>query len=253
MAFKDIMQRFSAGFGQRLQPAEQLATMGLTPDQIAAAQTQALRRFGMGMLSNIGTGNGFGAGLGMGFQAAGPELTQSLGQAAQFARANRTEQRDVAREAKGDTRYEEERKYRQARDQVTDQQRDAEMKQRATIAEAQIAAQERETRARIAAAQRLQQTPSPADLEKIREAAYKRSLISTLSAKPYSEMSENEKALWEMATGGATSDLQRANSAGGLFGGLGGFGVPLPAAPGAAAPAPVPAPAAGGFRYLGPE
>lgn len=89
MAWRDTAKRISAGLGERLMPAVNLQMMGLTPDQIAAQQTASLRQFGLGMLTNIGTGEPFGPGLGRALGAAqdmGPMLA-----AQRVAIANRRE------------------------------------------------------------------------------------------------------------------------------------------------------------------
>lgn len=249
MALKDVLQRFSAGFAQRLQPAEQLASMGLTPDQVAAAQTQALRRFGMGMLSNIGTGNPLGAGLGQAFQAAGPAYTQELGQVAEMGRRSRAEKTDAQRRA-------EDVAYRNSRAAAEDSQFEQTFKQRGEIAANQITASMRELEAKVAAEIALKKTPDPKDAQAIREANNKLEVIRQLSRVPFKNMTENQQGLWNWATGGAAGDLIRAQRpASGLggfdFGGLGGVGA---AAGAGAPPGTVVAPAApsnDGFRIVG--
>lgn len=215
-------QRLGSGMGERLLPAAQLEALGMTPDQIASAQTAAIRRFGMGMLSNVGSGEGFGAGLGRGFAAAGPEQMKELTALAQIGDRRKERKEDVA--------------YREGRAKAEDSQFQAQLDQRAALAEKSLAQEVTMLERRIKAEIALKGTPDPLEAEKIRQAKFDLELIKRLAGKPFDKMSDNEKALFNKATGGAVGDLIRAErpAGGGFDFGMGG----MPDLPPGAAPTP---------------
>lgn len=60
----NILASFGNRIGGSLLPSVYMQNTGMTPEDQQAAQQAALRQFGLGLLSNIGSGKGFGYGLG---------------------------------------------------------------------------------------------------------------------------------------------------------------------------------------------
>ena len=95
---KGGLGRFNQGLGNRLFPM--LGASGLTPEQIQQTQTAGRTQLGLGLLSNIGSGKGFGAGLGNALQFAQGNVQQAQQQASQAALLKQQQERQTAHDAR---------------------------------------------------------------------------------------------------------------------------------------------------------
>ncbi len=77
MGWRQRFEKLGSGLSERILPAAQLQGLGMDPASAQAAQLAAMRQFGIGLLSNVGTGNSFGQGLGQAFQMANQGGLQS--------------------------------------------------------------------------------------------------------------------------------------------------------------------------------
>ncbi len=122
MAWREKLQQVMAGLGNGILPTAQLTGMGLDPMQAQVAQQAAVRQFGLGMLSNIGTGNSFGQGLGSAVQFANQNGIQSAQMGLTSQRERDRVQREIDQASREQSRWESDAAYRASRAAAQDAQ-----------------------------------------------------------------------------------------------------------------------------------
>lgn len=210
--FGGLQQRL----GQNLFPLAGGSAYGLNPQQLQDQRQQALKQFGLGMLSNVGTGRSFGAGLGGSFQLANNNLNQGLGEQYGIARQGRQEARQIEDQATEDARYTAAQTHQASREKITDARADAERADQLKHWSDQLQLSKQELAQRAVLAKQI----NPAEAAKLKIEADNHQRASELLAKPNRSDSDNLELDYLLK--GAVSDMTKANPFGAL-GGLGGM------------------------------
>jgi hypothetical protein len=188
---------------------------GMPPELIRQQQQQALLQLGLGMLAGKERGMGFGQSTLAGLSNAQSGFQDILQQSYRNTLLNREAARADTRDQRDEDRWRADRDYQMQRDRQSDERWRAEQDLRMRATEADIRGQG------VLANQRAQEAAA---------AEQARARVQELTKKP--TLTEAERLELEVLTGGAPSNLIRAQTGLGMFGGMGMFppGLGMPAA-----------------------